>query len=154
MNALELRCVRVLADLSTEQLHELAACGEALSFLPGKIIVAQGDPADAMYLIIEGTAGAYVIDKPGNETHLRTLEAGAQFGEIGLLESSERTATVRAITPCRVFRLDQAAFGRLLQRPALAAPLLLGISRSLAARLAHITNRFAEAHTFRDFWLH
>lgn len=144
--------MRILADLTNDQLTELAQFGQMLTFPSGKILVAQGEPADAMYLIIDGKAGAYFTDSDKNETHLRTLDSGAQFGEMGLLESGDRTATVRAVNTCKVFRLDAEGFAQLLKRPELASRFLLGLSRSLAARLAHITNRYADARSLKDIW--
>ena len=153
MNTPDLRGVRVLADMTNDQVGALLNYGEWLRFAPGEQIVKQGEPADALFLLVEGKTGAYSTDARGNETHLRTTETGGHFGEIGVLESGIRTATVKAITPCVVFRVDAPRFRELLKAPELATPLLHGLSRSLAIRLADITNRFSELHALRDVWM-
>lgn len=153
MTTPDLRGVRILADMTNAQLGALLNYGEILQFDAGRVIVAQGDRADALFLLLEGKAGAYVTDPYGNETHLRTTEAGGHFGEIGVLEAGSRTATVKAVTPCTVFRLNARAFRDILKTPDLATPLLHGLSRSLAIRLADITARFAELRSLKDAWL-
>jgi len=152
MGASELRGVHILAELSEEQLEVLATYGEILPFTAGHRIVTQGERADAMYLLISGRVAAFAKGKDGNESHLRTTEAGGHFGEIGLLVDGIRTASVRADTNCRVFRLQKDSFRQLLKRTELATPLLFSLSRSLAIRLADITNRLSEARSLKDAW--
>jgi CRP/FNR family transcriptional regulator, cyclic AMP receptor protein len=153
MHVPELRTIRILADMSSSQLDALSNYGEVLRLSAGEAIVRQGDPADAMFLLLDGKVGAYVTDPKGNETHLRTIESGGHFGEIGLLEHGRRTASLRTMTPCQVFRLDASAFGELLKAPDLAVHFLHGLSRSLALRLADITSRFADARSFKEAWM-
>lgn len=152
MSASELRGIHILADLTNEQLDELAAFGEILPFAAGHKIVNQGERADAMYLLVNGRVAAFAKGKDGNESHLRTTEAGGHFGEIGLLEDGIRTASVRADTNCRVFCLRKDSFRELLKKPELATPLLYSLSRSLAIRLADITSRLSEARSLKDAW--
>ncbi|HWV99064.1 MAG TPA: cyclic nucleotide-binding domain-containing protein [Candidatus Acidoferrum sp.] len=153
MSTPDLRGVRILADMTNQQVGALLSYGEVLRFAPGDKIVRQGDPADALFLLMDGTTGAYFTDARGNETHLRTTETGGHFGEIGVLESGVRTATVKATTACVAFRMDAQQFRNLLKAPELATPLLHGLSRSLAIRLADITNRFSELRALKDVWL-
>src|SRR5687768_6576667 len=73
----------------------------ARSFVPvayafGDTVVRQGEPADAFYVIAEGTARVLVEDDAGEEISLNRLGPGDAFGEAALLDDSPRTATVRA----------------------------------------------------------
>jgi LmbE family N-acetylglucosaminyl deacetylase len=64
-------------------------------FPPGSCVIEQGEPADALYLILTGTADA-VHEHPGGQlTHLRPMYAGDFFGELGLI-NGQRTAHVIA----------------------------------------------------------
>jgi CRP-like cAMP-binding protein len=152
MDGSELRGIHILADLTNEQLGELINYGEFLPYAVGHMIINQGERADAMFLLVNGTVAAYVKGKDGNESHLRTMEAGAHFGEIGLLEDGIRTASVRAGTNCRVFRLRKDSFREILQKPELATPFLHSLSRSLAIRLADVTSRLSDARSLKDAW--
>ena len=77
---------------------------------PGVTIVRKGDLADEMYLICRGKVE--VIDDAGNV--ISTLEDGEFFGEIGLLMSIPRTATVRTKTLCDLFVLHRSDFIHIL----------------------------------------
>lgn len=124
MATVELRKIHILANLTDAQLAALATFGEILPVAAGQIIICQGERADAMFMLISGKVAAHAKGKAGNESHLRSTEAGGHFGEIGLLEEGVRTASVRAESACRVFRLNKESFRKILQQPELATPLL------------------------------
>jgi glucose-6-phosphate 1-dehydrogenase len=80
-------------------------------FRPGEIICHKGaDPAREMYLIARGQVE--IVD--GNGKVINTLGDGHCFGEIGVLLSQPRTATVRAISDCDLFVLQKEDFLKLL----------------------------------------
>ncbi len=64
-------------------------------FPPGIYVIEQGEPADALYLILNGTADALLEHPDGQMIHLRRMQAGDFFGELGLV-AGERTAHVVA----------------------------------------------------------
>ena len=74
----------------------------------GDILVRQGDPADAFYVLVSGRARVLKIDKNGNEIPLSALKPGDSFGEAALTEGGTRTATVRCSTAVEVLRLDRS----------------------------------------------
>ncbi len=77
---------------------------------PGEVIVGQGEPADRFYFIDTGTYTVSQRSDSGERTELRTLGPGDVFGEIGLLTSVPRTATVTAASGGRLFALDRDGF--------------------------------------------
>ncbi len=77
----------------------------------GEVIIKKGDPGSEMYLISRGEVE--IIDGTGNV--VATLSEGNCFGEVALLLSEPRTATVRARTACDLFVLDRADFARILR---------------------------------------
>ena len=77
---------------------------------PGITIVRKGDAADEMYLICRGEVE--VIDAAGKV--ISTLKDGDFFGEIGLIMSIPRTATVRTKTLCDLFVLHRSDFVHIL----------------------------------------
>src|SRR5262249_50690915 len=54
-------------------------------FPPGTCVIEQGEPADALYLILDGTADALLEHRDGQVTHARRMRAGDFFGESGLV---------------------------------------------------------------------
>ncbi|HUG38018.1 MAG TPA: peptidase domain-containing ABC transporter [Candidatus Limnocylindrales bacterium] len=92
----------------------VAARFERVSFSFGSLIVREGDPADAFFVLVSGRARVVKRADTGGEIVLNTLRPGDSFGEMGLLEHTTRMATVRASADVEVLRLDQAAFSDLL----------------------------------------
>ena len=91
---------RVFPDAPPEVLIELSGRLRRRSVGPSEVIVAEGDPTDAFYIVTAGEAE--VTQHTGHEeVYLRTLVTGDFFGEIGLLQATTRTATVRAVRRVR-----------------------------------------------------
>ncbi len=97
----------IFAAASRTVLERLASAAAEVKFGPGKEIVCEGEPADALYVLVEGEVEVSVRgETSGAGRHLRSLTAPAYFGEIGVLERIPRTATVRARGDCRCDRID------------------------------------------------
>jgi NTE family protein len=89
----------------------MAAASAEEDVAAGTTIVREGDEADALYVLVDGRADVCARgERGGAEEHLRVLEVGAVFGEIGLLEHMPRTATVTALKDSRLLRIDGEAF--------------------------------------------
>ena len=89
----------------------------------GEVLVAQGDVADELYLLLDGQLEVAIGTGDGEQT-LTRLEPGSTVGEIALLAGDERSATVRAAGPCRVVAVSERGFRRLLtEHPAQAEAL-------------------------------
>src|ERR1700719_4093288 len=77
----------------------------------GDLIVKQGEPANAFYILISGRARVVKSGSSnGEEIVLGALRPGDSFGEAALTEGGTRTATVRCSTSVEVLRLDRAQF--------------------------------------------
>jgi CRP-like cAMP-binding protein/Zn-dependent protease len=102
-------------DLPEDVLSDLAGRVRLRTFPAGKPVVRQGDRPEAFYVVRGGTLQV-VEENPttGDERVLRVLGRGESFGELGLAESSPRSATVRALEDCQVFDIDKSTFDRLL----------------------------------------
>jgi CRP-like cAMP-binding protein len=116
------------ADLPADELDELVAAMREVEVEAGATVVTVDDYGSAIYFIEEGTAD--VLDD-GDETN-QPLGPGDTFGEIGLLLTGQRTATVVARTPMRLLSLSGHDFDRIRARvPELEDSLRrLGIERA------------------------
>ncbi len=106
---MELRELPVFSGLGSAPLSELLAHGGWITAPPGQELITQGEEADAFYAIRSGQ-----VDVSRDGDHVATLGPGSYFGEIALLRSSPRTATIVARTPLRAFRLDREGFDRVI----------------------------------------
>ncbi len=103
-------------DLAPEAFEALREEFESVSFRFGESIVREGEPADAVYLVVSGRARAVRKGDNTSETSLGTIAAGELIGELSFLEGSTRTATVRASEDVRALRLGRARLQDLLER--------------------------------------
>jgi CRP-like cAMP-binding protein/Zn-dependent protease len=105
----ELRELPPFAGLGTTSLAEIMEHGSWTSLPPGTPLVREGEPSDLFYVIGSGQAKVTKEDE-----ELGTLGPGSYFGEIGLLRSAPRSATVTSMTPIRAFALDREGFDRVI----------------------------------------
>ena len=132
-----LRAIPFFAALSDADLQDVVQVGQTVSFEPGDVIVEQGQPGDAMFVVLDGVAEVDV----GGRFH--RLTAGEFFGEMALITSKRRTATVKATEPVRALRIPAEGFQTfLLEHPA------IGI-----AMLRSVVERLGEVQTRLDAWI-
>jgi NADH dehydrogenase len=121
---LDLFTSRDLAQLNVQRTERVAMA----HYEPGQVIIRQGDPADAFYVMVEGTVQVVREQEDGTEIEVDQMTRGDAFGEVGLLQHRRRTATIRALTPVDVVALTSGDFdvlahswehlGQMLQRTA------------------------------------
>jgi CRP-like cAMP-binding protein len=85
-----------------------------ISVLAGDTILREGEEADSFYVIVHGRVGVYRRGPDGKEREIDRLGPGEFFGEIGLLSGAPRVASIRALEPTELLRLDRGAFERLV----------------------------------------
>jgi CRP-like cAMP-binding protein len=100
------------ADVPETELDELATVMREVEFAAGTRVVTQDDYGTAIYFIEEGHAD--VLTDGDDATDL--LGPGDVFGEIALLLTGQRTATVVARTPLRLLALSGQDFERIRAR--------------------------------------
>jgi CRP-like cAMP-binding protein len=145
-----LRRIKILADMKDAQLAHLADFLENLGVLQHTLVVKQGEPGDAMFLIMSGELRARTLIS-GRETILTTLGPGDFFGEMSLFDQGPRSADVVANVDSTMLRLSTSAFDRLTKEmPSLATPFLQATARTMSARiradnkrLMRVTQQFA-----------
>ena len=116
---LEAKTERVLTDVLKSHFltknvadpRELLSAFKPITKLPGDIIIAQGSPGDFFYVLEAGSASVLI-----NDLKVAPLLAGRAFGDLALLTSSARTATVKAHTVCKLHTLDRLSLRRFLSK--------------------------------------
>jgi voltage-gated potassium channel len=94
-------------------IREVALELRPLVLMPGDYAVRAGDKGRSMFFVSRGVLEAVSAD---GTTVLRTLSEGDFFGEIALLFDENRTASVRAVEYCDVYRLDRELFEHVMER--------------------------------------
>jgi SulP family sulfate permease len=105
----------------------------------GDVLVAQGDPADTLYVVESGLLTAQLAQAGGDPLRLETVGPGAVLGELGYFLQRARSATVVADEPSVVYQLDRDALERLKRDdPATALALHETMTRRLSERVHHL----------------
>ena len=125
MDPARLKRIPVFADLGEEELGHIAALAAEVSVPAGKELVREGDYSYDVLAIEEGTAR---VDQHGE--HVADLGPGDVFGEMGVLERSQRNATVIATSPMLLITLT----GWDIRRIAKSAPDAVAHLRGVIAR--------------------
>jgi CRP-like cAMP-binding protein len=108
VDAQRLKDIPLFADLSDEARREIASSGAVLEVPAGARLTAEGEFGYRFFVVDEGTAVVSVDGEPAGE-----LAAGDVFGEIGLLVTGRRSASVTASTPMRLLAVFDQDFRRL-----------------------------------------
>jgi len=141
----ELRRIKILANMTDEQLSRFAKYLEFEKVRPWSMVVKQGDPGEAMYLILQGELRVR-INVGNKETILAILGAGEFFGDISLFDHGPRSADVVANADSLVVKLSSSAFERLSKEaPDLATPFLRAIGKTMSARIRADNKRWGDS---------
>ncbi len=109
----------------------LAMVGEGRSiaeYRKDKIVISQGDPADAVFYIQSGKVKVTVVSEQGKEAVVAMLGTNDFFGEGCLAGQARRIATVATMTDSVIVRLEKAAIVRVLQQEPAFSGMFIGPS--------------------------
>jgi CRP/FNR family transcriptional regulator, cyclic AMP receptor protein len=133
----------IFQDLDDQELQSILQLAKPRSFSANSTIIKEGDSGDSMFIMCEGEVNitkrlTLVLsqDLPKEKRMLRLkAEDGVTFGEMALLENDTRTATVTALTDCRLLELNRDDFlGFIRENSVTGCKIML--------RLAQLLSRF------------
>jgi CRP-like cAMP-binding protein len=103
-----LKTIPLFADVPEDKLRKIAPFAETDEFAEGQVVVKEGGYANHFFAIEDGTAE---VERGGE--HIADLGPGDVFGEQGLLEKQERSATVTASSRLRVIKIEHWELSRM-----------------------------------------
>jgi hypothetical protein len=122
---LALKRVPLFESLNLDQLDAVLRLARDATYLPGEVIVGEGDPGGELFVLIEGSAEAWLDYRGASPQQLSTMPAGSYFGEMAILDDEPRSATVVAREATRLLALDGDSLKELLREmPEIALELL------------------------------
>jgi CRP/FNR family transcriptional regulator, cyclic AMP receptor protein len=139
--------IPIFEGLDKETLNYLWEQVEKTDVPAGTVVVREGEPGNRLYLIAAGFVRVCKrFDQP-DEVELAGLTEGDFFGEMCVLETLPRAATVQAVTEVVLYSLSSAFFSNLQSKnPAQYSILLLNIARDLSRRLRALDEAFTALH--------
>jgi CRP/FNR family transcriptional regulator, cyclic AMP receptor protein len=120
--------VPLFAGCSKKELGEISTLADELSFPAGTTLIEEGRQGHEFFVLIEGD-----VDVRAKGRKVASLGDGSFFGEMSLVSSRPRNATVTASSPVRVLVIHEQAFRRLLRD---SPPIQLKVLQTLADRAA------------------
>jgi len=134
--------VPLFSKLEQSKLKLLAFTSELQTYEDGDIVVNEGEAADCTFVIMEGEADIYAKTKADDgEVVVGTLRANQLLGELGVLTSSPRAATIRARGRLMMLRISGDMFLKLLaENP----PVALDVMRQLSGKLVLAHRQYEE----------
>ena len=122
-----LKTVSIFSETPDNVLADVADLLEEVNADANEIIFKQGESGDSMYIIIDGKVRVHTDERVLN--HLGESEV---FGEMALLDPEPRLASITAMEPTRLFRLDQSPFYQLMaERPEVATGIIGVLTKRL-----------------------
>ena len=132
------------AQLSSDALSGLLEELEVVTAEKGERVIRQGDEPGPLYIVEEGRLRVYT-EENGRPRYLAYLRKSDVFGEMSVIKGIPRTATVEAVSPCRLLMLNPATFRRLLEEsPEFEARIEQRIAQYDYKHVARVPLDFAE----------
>ncbi len=134
--------VPLFSKLEQSKLKLLAFTSELQTYEDGDVVFDEGEAADCTFVIMEGEADIYAKTKAGGgEVVVGTLRANQLLGELGVLTSSPRAASIRARGRLMMLRISGDMFLKLLaENP----PVALDVMRQLSGKLVLAHRQYEE----------
>jgi len=131
----------MLAGLSDAACQAVVAAGSPFPINDGTTVFVQGDPADFLYVLLEGRLKISQITSAGNQVVIRYIGAAEMFGCVAMGGVARYPATAIAVGNCLAMRWTRHAMGILVERYPRVA--LNGLS-TIGMRMKELQERFAE----------
>jgi CRP-like cAMP-binding protein len=124
-----LRDVPLLARLPEADLKALASRGRVRSYRAGAVLFREGDPGDALYVVVDGSVRVAVLSAAGEEATVALLGPGEFVGDLALLDGRPRSASAIAHRATKTLVVTREHFRRWLsERPKASFALLEALS--------------------------
>jgi CRP/FNR family transcriptional regulator, cyclic AMP receptor protein len=133
-----LRRVSLFAEMSLEQIRVLTSHLEEQHFLPGEVIMYEGEFSQELYILVSGRLRIAKDYGGPHEQTLALLTQGDFFGEMAIFENAPRSATIVAEEEAELLVLSPEKFKQTIyQKPEMAFEIFRELSARLRRRGGH-----------------
>src|SRR4051794_37655349 len=134
-----LRAVPLLHDLEDRVMVRLAAISSIVEAADGTELCQQGQPADRLYVVLEGQLAAINTAPNGETAVVEVIRPGETLGLSTVLAGLPRLVSVRTITPCRLLSIDAESLMALVaQETSLVTTLLRAEAKEFRAMVRQV----------------
>ncbi len=127
--------------MQADALNRLAERAQRRSYGRGEVIFREGDPGDALWVVVEGLVKIYLTSVGGDEMVLITLGRSMVFGELPMVDGGPRSASAAAVSASTLLMLRRTA---LLEALSESPQLVDSLLQSLGATVRRLTDQAAD----------
>lgn len=120
--------VPFFSSLSPSELAQVSAAGSERYHRQGEVVFHEGEEDNSLFVLLEGQVEVVRRSGQGSRICIARFNAGEFFGELALLDSKTRSASIESATDTRLFVLERQAFLRLLSSERILSEVLARIS--------------------------
>jgi CRP-like cAMP-binding protein len=136
-----LRSMDLFGDLAEDELSKVARVLKEHKFAENDLIFNQGEPGDALYVVLQGRVRIATSDSFGRERVLAFYGPGEFFGDIAVLTGAPRSATATASTDVRLLQLRKDDFDVLVSSN---VGIMRGMLRIMVERQTAMNTRLSQ----------
>lgn len=128
--------ISLFSELSASDIEAVTKLAVTRNFSKNTMIICEGDQSDSLYVILSGKVKVFLSDEEGKEVTLNVQGEDEYFGELALLDSSPRSASVVTLEKTRLAVISKSSFEECMEKnPGIS----LKVSRGLARRLRELS---------------
>lgn len=136
-------------ELDNSEIEVLGAIIKSRHLKDHETLIEEGTTDDALYIVVKGGLVASRSTGSGDDVTLHTLHAGDIAGAMGFIDSSEHSATLKALRETTVYELQRSAFESLLEsHPSLVYKVMRSIIRTIHSTLLRMNRQFVEMNNY------
>lgn len=129
--------IPLFSGLSEQELEQISQHTITRTYPKNTVIINEGDPAESLYIIIKGKVKIFLNDEAGKEVIVNCQGAGEYFGELALIDESQRSASVMTMEISTFSVISKHSFHDLL---AAHPNIALSLIRDLTQRVRILTD--------------
>lgn len=149
-----LHSIPLFSELDDTELAAIETLTSITEVPKKKIVVQEGEPGEALFVILDGSVKISSYTADGREIVLSILNKGAFFGEMSLLDMRPRSATVTTMEDARLLQIRRRDFSQLLlQKPAMTVKLLSEVVNRLR-RTSQVLERISSMDVPHRLYAH
>ncbi|MCB0343816.1 MAG: cyclic nucleotide-binding domain-containing protein [Bdellovibrionales bacterium] len=142
-----LQGIFLFRDLSLEELSRVVNRAYVTTLPAGEALFREGELDDSLYIVLEGE-----LNIKRGKNKLATIRRGNHVGEMAMLMSTPRSATVTAAKDCRLLNIERKDFEAIIQaNPTTGVRLLTAMSRELSSRLDAAVSKLLEDESHSSY---
>ncbi len=136
----------ILGQVDRSTLDHLKVLWTESRYRSGQMILDAEDGSSDVLFLLEGSVRVANFSAKGREVSFTTLDEGNCFGEFAVIDGSPRSASVVALTDCKVARVSDAQFRDLLANH---SDMSFSLMRSLVLKLRELTRRVSDFNALK-----